>query len=231
MVLEKTKEQLSAFKLFLNKEFVIVLGIYFVFTSFFSSLAVFLFHRFEFLKEIEIVVQYFIFGFRDDLPTTVLKIFTDFGGAKSMAFLVLLASGFFFWKKRYLYSLGIIFSVGIAEFVSLVVKNIVGRGRPPASLSLVSEYDPSFPSGHTIVAISFYGFLMYVIYKNIQHTLLRIFLMFLCGGMILLAGFARVYLGAHFPGDVIASYVLGGVWVIFVIYLLKRQENIPEGDK
>ena len=228
MMREKIKEQLLVLNLFLNKKFFILLGFYFVFVAVFSFSVKLIFIRFGFFKEAEIVVQQIIIGFRSDFLTNVLKIFTDLGGTTSITFLVLLVAGIFLWKKYYLYSVGIVFSVGVAEFVSLVLKYLIGRGRPSAILSLVLEHSPSFPSGHTLAAISFYGFLMYVVYKNVQNKSLRIFLMFLCVAVILLAGFTRIYLGVHWLGDVMASYILGGVWVVLVIYLMKKQEDIDE---
>lgn len=223
--MERIKEQWTVLRLFLNKKFFVVLGVYFMIVSALSVLAMSLFAHISFFREFEITIQYFIIGFRGDFLTTILKVFTDFSGEISTILLVLLVTGAFFWKRKYSYSLGIILSVSIAELVSIVLKNLVGRGRPPVPLALVSEYSPSFPSGHTIVATAFYGFLLYVIYRNIHHKLLRILLMILCGGIILLAGFTRVYLGAHYPGDVVASYLFGGVWVMLIIYLLKKQEN------
>lgn len=224
-MIERIKEQLFVWGSFLDREFFGTLGVYFTFVSALSLWAIFFFTHFEFIKDTEITVQQSIIGLRSDFLTMVFRIFTNLGGESSMIFLVLLVALVFFVKRQYLYSLGVVLSVGITEVVSIALKTLIGRGRPPASLSLAIEHSPSFPSGHTIVAVAFYGFLMYVIHKNIHHKLLRFFLMFFCGGMIILSGFARVYLGVHYPGDVIASYLFGAVWIILIIRLIERKES------
>lgn len=208
-------------KNFLNKKFLIAILGYFIFVAIFAFLSKAL-ANIKLILKIDVAIQEIIVSTRSDLITTPLIWFTDLGDAQIVIIWTIIATLAFYWKRHYIYAIGIITTVGVTEFISLILKDVIGRHRPPEFIALVSETSPSFPSGHTIAAVSFFGFLIYFFYKNIENKSLRNLLMFICGFAIFLAGFTRIYLGAHWPSDTFASYIIAGIWLIIVIWLIEK---------
>lgn len=72
----------------------------------------------------------------------------------------------------------------------------------------------SFPSGHSMVSMAFYGLLIYLIWKNCANPKLRNSLCFFLALLIPLIGLSRVYLGVHYASDVIGGFVVSLVYLI-----------------
>ena len=100
-----------------------------------------------------------------------------------------------------------------------LVKVIVYRPRPAADL--VHVFGPlntySFPSGHVLLATSFYGFLAFLAYTLLKPSWHRTILLVLLGLFIALMGPSRIYMGQHWFSDVMGAYVLGSLWLALSI--------------
>ena len=108
--------------------------------------------------------------------------------------------------------------IGATAMIYLM-KHTFLRARPSFPLHLVSEDSFSFPSGHAFISLVFYGLLMYFVIRH-EYTLRAKILTCLASGLfIVLVGFSRLYLGVHWPSDVIGSWVMGGVWLAVVIWI------------
>jgi undecaprenyl-diphosphatase len=91
----------------------------------------------------------------------------------------------------------------------------------------------SFPSGHAMSAMTFYGLIVYLVWKNVENRALRWLLTILLVLFIFLIGLSRVYLRVHYASDVMAGYSLGLVWLISSLWVMNKienytQKNIPE---
>lgn len=104
-----------------------------------------------------------------------------------------------------------------------LVKLIVQRPRPGATLVNVFAQlnDSSFPSGHVLLYTAFLGFLFFMLYTLVRHSKGRTLGLSLFGALIALVGVSRVYLGAHWPSDVLGAYLLGSLWLTLTIYLYR----------
>jgi membrane-associated phospholipid phosphatase len=110
----------------------------------------------------------------------------------------------------------------LPALVNVLVKQMVGRPRP--SVDLVNVFrilnDYSFPSGHVMFYVGFFGFLWFLVYTIFRHSVWRTLLLIFLGILIALIGVSRVYLGQHWASDVLGAYLLGSVTlaVNFLIY-------------
>jgi len=102
--------------------------------------------------------------------------------------------------------------------VGNVLKYVVGRPRPDYQL-IVIDSNPSFPSGHTLLAVIFGGVLIYLIGLWVKPVLLRRSIQVTIFAAVIMMGASRVYLGVHWPSDVIGAYALGAMALIGLIGL------------
>jgi membrane-associated phospholipid phosphatase len=103
------------------------------------------------------------------------------------------------------------------------IKLLVGRARPTADLvSVISQLsDYSFPSGHVLYFTAFFGFLGFLTFTLVKHAGWRWLLLVIFGGMIVLIGPSRIYEGQHWASDVLAAYLLGSIWLAFIVYFYR----------
>ena len=125
------------------------------------------------------------------------------------------------WRgKAQLNALLLFFSFGGAVVFNSLLKLFFARPRPTIIPRLVVEGNYSFPSGHTIAAVALYGLLAVWLWQQ-RHWLWAI----LCGTWPLAVAISRIYLGVHYPSDVLASLTVGSLWVMAVVvvsgYLIK----------
>ncbi|MHB1419660.1 MAG: phosphatase PAP2 family protein [Bacillota bacterium] len=96
-----------------------------------------------------------------------------------------------------------------------ILKIVFHRSRPVHMLVNASGW--SFPSGHALVSFTFYGFLAYILWTGNRGKAIKITGSLILLGTALFIGISRIYLGVHFPSDVIAGYAAGGFWAVSCI--------------
>ncbi|MDP2675343.1 MAG: phosphatase PAP2 family protein [Dehalococcoidia bacterium] len=117
-----------------------------------------------------------------------------------------------------------------AGLLNIAVKEIVGRPRPSPELVSFTTGSQSlaFPSGHADSAIVIYGLLFYLITVFVSQPALRLLGQAVCLWVILFTGMQRVYIGVHWPSDVLGGYYLGGLVLAALIGLHHRLRSAPE---
>ncbi len=111
----------------------------------------------------------------------------------------------------------IIIAVGGSAILNVALKLYFHRQRPDVPWALAREDAFSFPSGHSLAAITLYGILGYLLMSRIKGTLARAAVL---GSLVLLVlgiGVSRIYLGVHYPSDVAAGYLSGLIWLSAVV--------------
>ena len=107
----------------------------------------------------------------------------------------------------------------LPPIVNVIVKELIRRPRPTVDLvhvfQILDSY--SFPSGHVMFYVGFFGFLWFLVYTLLKHSVIRTLLLFLWGSLICLVGISRIYLGQHWPSDVLGAYLLGGLVLVALI--------------
>ena len=149
-----------------------------------------------------------------NLKTSIFKIISFLASAKFIALLCLLILIFIKNKKIFII---ILINMLITWILIGTLKNIFTRERPNIN-RLVYEKGYSYPSGHTMTATIFYGFIIFLLIISNLIFLLKLFLIFLLIILILLVGYSRVYLGVHFFSDVIGALLFGTSYLILYIY-------------
>lgn len=162
-----------------------------------------------------------IYLLRSSTLNNIMLFFTNLGTWQIVFIGVFVVSFLLFALNLLPYLFALIISVIGGEVSIGVIKYLVQRPRPPSISALVLEKGFSFPSGHSLVAFSFYGFLSYIIYRISHKKTWKI--LSISAGMFIIAmiGFSRVYLGIHWPSDVLASFALGAAWLSALITMLE----------
>ncbi len=152
---------------------------------------------------------------------TAIMIFISFLGSAITLITLALASIFLVKDKKY--SKLIMLNLALSFILNRILKLIIARPRPPR-LRLVIENGYSFPSGHSMVSFAFYGFLIYLINKNLKNKKIKYPLIILLSLLILLIGISRIYLGVHYVTDVLGGYIIGLIYLIVFIKILKKKK-------
>lgn len=156
--------------------------------------------------------------------TDIMKIISNMASTATISIMcVLLIIYFSHMKKHITASLVPTVVVG-SILLNLVLKNIFERQRPSIP-HLVEAFGLSFPSGHSMVSFSFYGLIIYLVFKEVKNKLLKTLSIIIFGLLILLIGISRIYLGVHYPSDVLAGFAAGSFWLVCCIYGFRIIEN------
>lgn len=163
------------------------------------------------------VYSFIINNIMNDGLTLILKAITELGG---VAFTVLAGVLIFMFckKNRWFITIDL---VGVT-LVNQVIKHIIRRPRPNV-LRLVEESGYSFPSGHSMVSMAFYGIIIYLVYKNVSNKYLKWILIILLSLLILSIGFSRIYVGVHYFTDVAGGFLLGLAYLIIYINIYNKR--------
>ena len=100
-----------------------------------------------------------------------------------------------------------------------LIKEILQRPRPEEALHLIQQGGFSFPSGHAMTGLVFYGLVLYFLLRSIKNSSTRGILLAVGVVYIFLIGFSRIYLGVHYPSDVLAGWCLGGLQLMLILRL------------
>lgn len=153
----------------------------------------------------------------------------SFVGNWETATLVVVAAIIFLWNRRRRTALTLALTCAGSELVVYFGKAGFGRPRPPAILSVVTELDGSFPSGHANISVALYALGFYLLFRVTRSSRLRRLWLALAFLFPLLIGFSRLYLGAHYLSDVLAGWGVGLWWSILVLGIpgfVRRQRGM-----
>ena len=149
--------------------------------------------------------------------TTFAKIITT-AGAAYVIIPVCIISVIYFWKKKE--AKYIVVNLITIFFSNQLLKRIVERPRPEG-YRIVEELGYSFPSGHSMVSMAFYGFFIYLIYRKVKNKYIKWISITLISLLILLIGISRIYLGVHYASDVLAGFLLSISYLSVFTHIIK----------
>jgi membrane-associated phospholipid phosphatase len=158
----------------------------------------------------------------------VMQVFTFLGSHQFLIPVNLaLIAYFLFIKKHKWYSIKIPAIAITSLALMLVLKQSFGRDRPIIPL-LEKVHGLSFPSGHALMSVTFYGLMGYIVWQTVKGKTLKWILLCFFLLMIILIGFSRIYLRVHYTSDVIAGYCMGFLWLVISIGVMRRIEKFSK---
>jgi membrane-associated phospholipid phosphatase len=155
-------------------------------------------------------------------PFALLMGLTSWPGFSPQSFIitgliVLLIFGFGLHWESVMALIASLFSTGI----NLFVKDLIQRPRPGSGqvnvITSLTSY--SFPSGHVMFYVGFFGFIGFLAYTLLKPSLKRTLLLVFVSSLIVLVGASRIYLGEHWASDVLGSYLLGSLTLVAIIQI------------
>lgn len=146
-------------------------------------------------------------------------------GFSPQSFALVAATSALFWRAGYRTESGFALAAAASVMLTEAIKWLVGRPRPDADLVSViaGAGGNSFPSGHTLFYVTFFGFLGYLAYAQLKPGRLRTAVLWVNGLLILLVGPSRIWMGHHWASDVLASYALGLTYLMLLVQLYGRR--------
>ena len=159
-----------------------------------------------------------------DFATPIAKFITNFGGA---IFLVIATITLFIVIKNKKIGISILSNLAIVTVLNQLIKRILQRPRP-TEYRIIEETGYSFPSGHSMVSMAFYGYFIYLIYKYVKNKYVKWISIILLSLLICLIGISRIYLGVHYTSDVLGGFLISISYLI--IYISAANKFIIEKE-
>lgn len=177
------------------------------------------------LKTFDTTVYNFIISMKSPIITQIFKAITFFA---SPVFLIILSILLFFIFKNKKYGLLSLMNLIVVTITNQLLKFTFTRPRP-FEWMLIPETGYSFPSGHAMVSLGFYGMLVFLIWQTNISKNKKIIWTIVLAILILLIGISRIYLGVHYASDIIGGFTLSLSYLIvatsLVIYYLKYKRS------
>ena len=173
------------------------------------------------ITQLDQTVHSHILNIRNDTLTNTLIIITNISSAYSLIVISILLLAIIKKKKI---PLLICLNLASAYLINATAKIIFTRPRP-IGINLIEESGFSYPSGHAMISMSYFGFLAYLIYKNSKNKLSKSILIITLILTILTIGFSRIYLGVHYLSDVIGGFLLSIIYLTIYIKNINLENN------
>ena len=183
----------------------------------FLAIAEDVFHKEIMMKDIigyKLVSTFLI----SDFATPIAKFITNFGGA---IFLIIATIILFILIKNKKIGFSIISNLVIVTILNQSLKNILQRPRPN-EFRIIEETGYSFPSGHSMVSMAFYGYLIYLIYRYVKNKYVKWTLIVLLSILICTIGISRIYLGVHYTSDVLGGFLISISYLVIYISAVNK---------
>lgn len=169
-----------------------------------------------------------IIKLKNNTLTNILYVITNLASTIGIVSLVILTSIVFIRRKKVSSLKYVILNVLSGVFLMQILKNIIRRTRP--SWKWIKQGGFSYPSGHTISALLLYGTIILLVSKRYDGKYKKQIII-VSSAMIILTGISRIYFGAHYLSDVIASTLLGTIILIISGLLMDKESKDNDKDK
>ena len=170
------------------------------------------------IRNFDSTVYNFIISFKSNSLTNIFKFITFFGSSIPLISICIISFLFIKNKKIPMY---ISINLIITAVFNFLLKNIIRRNRP-VGYRLVEETGFSFPSGHSMASMAFYGLIIYLVFKYVKNKYAKTALCTVLSILIVLIGISRIYLGVHYASDVFAGFMVSLSYLTLFTHLIKN---------
>lgn len=169
------------------------------------------------LRDLDGPFRNWVIGHRSGFWTEVMVGASRFGSAPSLIVIVLATAAWLVWRGRRADAWLVVGGSAGAFALGPVLKAVVERPRPALSDHVVFVHSWSYPSGHSLNSMVVLGLLTVLAVRARPGGLRRTLLTALGAVLVVVVGFSRVYLGVHWPSDVLAGWLIGVLWIIVCV--------------
>lgn len=173
------------------------------------------------MVDVDQAVSLYFSEHRDATLTRVLYAVTMAHESLNVLAVTALIAAWFLWRRDFA-SARALLVVPFGVLLNVVLKHGVARARPAWDDPVVQLATYSFPSGHAVAGTVFYGMLCALVFTHVRSRTWRAVAAAMTVAMVALVVFSRVYLGAHYPSDVIAGIAVGTLCLLAFFRLLPR---------
>ena len=177
------------------------------------------------LTQVDLAVAQFFHNHGTPWAVRLFEAITFFGNPSTLGVIGLVTALVLAFHRRWSLLLGWAFALIGAGELNVILKGIFRRLRPQLPDPWVTPSGWSFPSGHAMGSFVTYGFLAYLLTRVPRADFPRRTAVAVLAVLVLLIGFSRIYLGAHYLSDVIAGYAAAAVWLTFCILVTDRTQR------
>jgi len=163
--------------------------------------------------------------------TGFLLLITRLHSLLGVTVMTLAVSAYLWIKRLRIWILALMLAVFGGMLLNLLLKHLFVRERPHFDNPLLALTTYSFPSGHTVMATVFYGTLCALIVSRNRRWLWRVLTIAAAAFLVLLVGFSRIYLGAHYLSDVLAAIAEGLAWLAFCLISVEELKRRRKGKR
>ncbi|HTN14251.1 MAG TPA: phosphatase PAP2 family protein [Sphingomonadaceae bacterium] len=150
---------------------------------------------------------------------------TALGGVTVLTLAVILATALLLLHRRWGMAAFLVSATVSGAFAGTALKHLFARPRPDVVHHLVEVSSLSFPSGHAMNSAIVFLTLGAIVSRTYPERSTRMFIMFCALGLTLIIGFSRIYLGVHWPSDVLAGWSIGGAWALLMGLVASRMQE------
>jgi len=150
---------------------------------------------------------------------------TSIGGPTVLWLIVVAVAGFLVLQTRYRTAIVVVLTSATGELLNMAMKHLFNRPRPTIVPHLRAVYSTSFPSGHAMESAIVYLTLGAILMRAAESRVTKIYILGLAVLLTVLVGVTRVYLGVHYPTDVIAGWIVGFFWASVCWLVAQRFEG------
>lgn len=224
------KELTSPTKRFIFYAISVFIAFFFIFWKFADELIEKELHKFD------LTIIDWVQSFISVKHTKLMELITFLGSFKAVIWISILTIIIMILNKKRWEALFFLIAVLGCSFFNTILKWIFHRTRPTIH-PIIQETGYSFPSGHSMVSFVMYGMLTYFLVLFFEKRSAKIITIIFFSVLVLFIGLSRIYLGVHYPSDVIAGFSAGGAWLVICLMFLKiileirskRRKNNLEG--
>ena len=145
---------------------------------------------------------------------------TALGGTMPLIVLIAVVAIYLLLKQHTRTAIAVVASTLLGVIASQILKAVIDRGRPDIVPQLVPEVSGSFPSGHAMMSAIVYLTLGTMLARLEPEKTVRRFILGVAMALTVTIGLSRVYIGVHWPSDVLGGWALGALWVLAVSHIL-----------